>query len=402
MKSRKIAFTFLAFFTLIIFFYFLYCVTFLVNDSYTVIEGSDINKMLPPGISLSDDTMEAGKSGRLKEPNTVRVSNLKVLNIIPAGKVSVTTVEAPTVYPSGRCIGIKMYSRGLLVSGFTDFEGTDGICVSPGAAAGLKAGDVICSINGRATSSVTEFSRICDESTGACTIVVDRGGKEHVFTVTAQKCADGHMRMGIFVKNSIAGVGTMTYVSSDMQFFGALGHGITDFGTLVPMNSGLVYDADVIDVKKGNKGAPGEVIGAISEDNLIGECTKNSGEGIYGVLSDFKPGGEAVKAAPSTEVTEGKAHILCTVDTDDTARKYEVTILDINRIVKNKTKSFSIKVTDEELIEKTGGIVQGMSGSPVVQNGKLVGAVTHVFVNDPTRGYGIFIENMLSEAEKIK
>ena len=402
MKSRKIAFTFFAFFTLIIFFYFLYCIAFLVKDSYTVFEGCDVNKMLPPGISLSDDTVEAGKSGRLKEPNAVRVSNLRVLNIIPAGKVSITTVDAPTVYPSGKCIGIKMYSRGLLVSGFTDFEGPDGMCVSPGAAAGLKAGDVIRSINGVATSSVNEFTQICDESGGECTLAVVRDGKELDVKVNAQKCVDGHSRMGIFVKNSIVGVGTMTYVSSDMQFFGALGHGITDFGTLVPMNSGLVYDADVIDVRKGRKGAPGEVIGAISEDRLVGECTKNSGEGIYGVLSDFASDGEGIMAAPSTEVKEGKAHILCTVNTDDTVQKYEVTILDINRIVKNKTKSFSIKVTDKKLIEKTGGIVQGMSGSPIIQNDKIVGAVTHVFVNDPTRGYGIFIENMLAEAEKIK
>ncbi len=398
MKYRKIAFTFSLFFTLIIFFYFLYCIEFLVKDSYMVFEGCDVNKMLPPGISLSDDTMEAGKSGRVKEENTVRVSNLKILHVIPAGKVSITTVDAPTVFPSGKCIGIKMYSRGLLVSGFSDFEGPGGICVSPGAAAGLKAGDVIRSINGVATSSVSEFAGICDESGGECTLAVTRDGKELKFKVIAKKCVDGHMRMGIFVKNSIAGIGTMTYVSSDMQFFGALGHGITDFGTLVPMNSALVYDADILDVRKGYKGAPGEVIGAISEENLIGECTKNSGEGIYGVLSDFASEGEGIKAAPSTEVKEGKAHILCSVNTDDTVQKYEVTILDINRIVKNKTKSFSIKVTDEKLIEKTGGIVQGMSGSPILQNGKLVGAVTHVFVNDPTRGYGIFIENMLSEA----
>ncbi|MBQ8588046.1 MAG: hypothetical protein IJ454_01505 [Clostridia bacterium] len=208
--------------------------------------------------------------------------------------------------------------------------------------------------------------------------------------------------MGIYVKNSVAGVGTMTYVAENGEFFGALGHGITDMGTLVPMQSAAVYKADVIDVKKGTKGVPGELIGAISEDKLIGECTENSSGGIYGVAQGYKSTGAAVEAAPSSEVREGKASILCAVDVDDEPMEYEVKILDVNHIKKNKTKSFSIEVTDRRLIEKTGGIVQGMLGSPVIQNGKLVGAVTHVFVNDPTRGYGIFIENMLAEAEKIK
>ncbi len=391
----------------IIFSYFFYCVNFLISDSYTLFTGSVPGDMLPFGLYAAEDAVAAKGGGTLREgisQSTPQPRNItvKVLGVIPVKEVSINTVEAPMVYPSGECIGIKMFSKGLIVSGFTDFDTEQGICVSPGAAAGLKTGDIITAINGVQTSSTSEFTGICDSSGGNCVLTVTRGDKSHDINVHGEKCTDGHMRMGIYVKNSVAGVGTMTYVAQDGSFFGALGHGITDMGTLVPMQSAAVFEADVIDVKKGTKGVPGELIGSISEDKLIGECTNNSSGGIYGVATGYKGAGDGMQAAPSTEVTEGRASILCTVDEDDEPVEYEVRIVNVNHVKKNKSKSFSIKVTDKRLIDKTGGIVQGMSGSPVIQNGKLVGAVTHVFVNDPTRGYGIFIENMLSEAEKIK
>ncbi len=404
MKSRKIAFALFAGFTLIIFSYFFYCVNFLVSESYTLIEGGDLQRLLPPGISVHEDTLEAGKSGTMSGESSVntRSVSLKILNLVPAGRVSVNTVEAPDVYPSGECVGIKMYSRGLIVSGFSDFETIDGICVSPGAVAGLKTGDIIVSVNGVYTSSVNEFVNICDTSDGVCTLGVIRDDKEQLYKATPTLCTDGHQRLGIYVKNSIAGVGTMTYVTEDSRFFGALGHGISDSGTLVPMNSATLYRADIIDVKRGEPGMPGELIGAIDESCLIGECTENTTEGIYGALTGYIPNGVAIPAASSAEVTEGGAQILCSVDTEDTPRLFDVKIIGVNRLSRNKTKSFSIEVTDDGLLKNTGGIIQGMSGSPVLQNGKIVGAVTHVFVNDPTRGYGIFIENMLTEAEKNK
>ena len=403
MKSRKIAFTLFAGFTLIIFAYFLYCINFLVSDSYTVIDGTDISYHLPPGISASDDTVQAGLNAseyRDQSPE-VRTVELKILNLVPAGSVSVNTVKAPILYPSGECVGIKMYSRGLVVSGFTDFDTKDGICVSPGASAGLKTGDVIVSVNGRHTNSVAEFTSICDSSEGLCTLGVLRDGRTQTVSAEPRMCTDGHKRLGIYVKNSVAGVGTMTFVTEDAQAFGALGHGISDSGTLVPLNSASLYKADIIDVKKGESGAPGEIIGAIDEMQLMGECTKNTEEGIYGALSGYIPDMPKLAAAPSGEVTKGEAKIVCTVGCDDETEVFDARIISVNRLRKNKTKSFAIEVTDKRLIEKTGGIVQGMSGSPIIQNGKIVGAVTHVFVNDPTRGYGIFIENMLSEAEKI-
>ncbi len=402
MKSRKIAFTLFAGFTLIIFSYFFYCINFLVDDSYTVMEGANLDSRLPPGISVCEDTLEAGKNPKTSGTVGTREVKIEFLGLVSAGKVSVNTVARSFVYPSGECVGIKMYSRGLVVSGFTDFETDSGICVSPGAVAGLKEGDIIYSINGVKTSSVNEFVSLCDSTEDICTLGVERDDKSLSLKATPSLCTDGHKRLGIYVKNSVAGVGTMTYTTEDSSLFGALGHGISDSGTLVPLNSASVYRADIIDVKKGQKGSPGEIIGAIDEAQLIGEGTKNSPQGVYGVLSGYIPKGTPMEALSSDKVAEGKAQILCTASDEDRVEAFDVEIVSVNHLRKNKTKSFAIKVTDERLLGKTGGIIQGMSGSPVIQNGKIAGAVTHVFVNDPTRGYGIFIENMLAEANKIK
>ncbi|MBO5008012.1 MAG: SpoIVB peptidase [Clostridia bacterium] len=409
MKSRKIVFTLFLSAALIIFLYAAVSVNFLISDSYTIIEGSRIEASLPPGIYPSEDTsLPVGtggvlSGGEVKSKNAERRVTLKVFNLIPVKEVSVNTVQSPVVYPSGECIGVKIYSRGIIVTGFTDFDTSEGLCVSPGAVAGLKSGDIITAINGVATTSISEFTGIADSS-GECVLDVTRGEKSFRLKVNPKPCTDGHMRMGIYVKNSIAGVGTMTFSTKDEGRFAALGHGISDSdtGVLLPIQRGTLYKADIIDIRKGTRGNPGEIIGALSDDNLMGECTSNTNGGIYGVLYDNTPKDRAMTVAPKGEVKEGKATLICTVDESGEPLEYTVEILSVNRLSQNKTKSFSIKVTDEKLLKKTGGIVQGMSGSPILQNGRIVGAVTHVFVNDPTRGYGIFIENMLAEAKKSK
>ena len=408
MKVRKIAFPVLIIFTLAIILYFSICLGFLVFDNYTVFEGTSIESSLPPGFNV-DETLSVSESGALSNSkvvnqNKVNTATLKIFNIIPVKEVSVNSVENVLLYPSGECIGIKMYSRGVIVVGFSDFETPDGICVSPGAVAGLRKGDVIVSINGKETSSVREISETADSAEGGCVLGIMRGNGLVEVNVIPAMCTDGHKRMGIYVKNSVAGVGTMTYVAKEGNSFAALGHGITDSdtGVMIPMQSATVYSSEILSIKKGQKGRPGEMAGAIDETRLIGECTCNSQGGMFGVLTDYKPHTEAVRAASRSEVKEGNAQIICTVGRGETPQKYDAKIISVNRISFSRTKSFVIEITDKDLLRKTGGIIQGMSGSPIVQNGKLVGAVTHVFVNDPTRGYGIFIENMLAEAEKIK
>ena len=400
LKSRKKSIFVFAGFTLAVFAYFFWCINFCIADSYTLIEGSSLDSHLPPGIFYAED-IQVSSGGKLSQgvvsEHTETRAALSIMGVIPAGQVSVKTLKVPPIYPSGNCIGLKMYIDGLLVSGFCDFETPDGVCPSPGVLAGIKQGDVIASINGIRTSSVGEFSKLCDSSQKFCTLSVIRDGKEREIQAFPEMCIDGHKRLGIYVKNSIAGVGTMTYRTE--EGFGALGHGITDSGVLVPMKSGKIYKTDIIDVTPGKKGIPGEIVGAISENSLIGDCKSNTSEGIYGTINDNSETSSPVEAASSENIRKGKATIICTVGTDDVTREYEIEIVSINPLRTNKTKSFSFKVTDDNLIRETGGIVQGMSGSPILQNGRIVGAVTHVFVNDPTRGYGIFIENMLAEAE---
>ena len=403
MKSQKIVFGLLLGFVLAFFGYFFYCINFVIEDSYTALEGGDLSAMLPPFITSDGGVMETSGGGLGEEDDqSVTTVNIKVLDLFPVAQASVKTLKTPHLKPSGQCVGIKIHTGGLVVSGFGDFETDEGMCVSPGARAGLEAGDVIEAINGERTTSVVHFTEVCDKSLGDCSLTVARKDKKVNIRVKGKKCTDGHIRLGIFVKNSLAGIGTLTYEAENTGAFGALGHGITESGTVVPRREASVYNAEILNIVKGKKGSPGEIIGAIDEAEVMGQCVKNTEEGVYGILTTAGAFFPKVKAAPSSEVKTGKAHIICTTDSDEGARYYEAEIISVNHLRKNKTKSFAVEVTDKRLIEKTGGIVQGMSGSPILQNGKLIGAVTHVFVNDPTRGYGIFIENMLSEAEKVK
>ena len=401
MKSRKIFFVIFAL-VILSFSYFAVSAEFLISDSYTVLEGSSVNSSLPFGFFADDNiTLSASSNTTAKnitQPKESKVT-LKLFNIVPVKEVSVNIIESPLVYPSGQCMGIKMYSKGIIVTGFGDFPTKDGICVSPGAVAGLKSGDIIEKINGKTANKISKFADDVDKSGDTCNLIVNRNGKKLKFLVKPKLSSDGHMRIGVFVKNSIAGVGTMTYTTGENGSFAALGHGISDSGVVVPLKNADVYQAEIIDIKKGERGSPGEIIAAIDESKLIGSCTKNTSGGIYGNLSNYTPKTNAVYAASNTEIERGKATIICQTDQSHTPKEYSVEILSVNIFRKNKSKSFTIKVTDEELLNKTGGIVQGMSGSPIIQNGKIIGAVTHVFVNDPTKGYGIFIENMLVETE---
>ena len=237
-------------------------------------------------------------------------------------------------------------------------------------------------------------------------ITIERSGEEkHLKLTPEQSRADNKHKLGLWIKDSSSGIGTLTcYDPQDMTFVG-LGHGISDFEeNLTKINSGNVLEANIASIKRGEKGSPGELIGVFSEDSpKLGTIFQNSKAGIKGKLNDNASGCsdfQLTEVANCEEVTEGDVTILSNIEGNH-SEEYKAEIVKINKD-KSSMRSMVIKITDERLIEKTGGIVRGMSGSPILQNGKIVGAVTHVFVNDPTRGYGIFIENMLAEAEKIK
>jgi len=255
---------------------------------------------------------------------------------------------------------------------------------------------------GEKVKNSEHFSSLINEKgAGGIELEIMRDNQPHTLKLTPVLTGDGY-KIGAWVRDSSAGIGTLTFVKPDTKVFASLGHGISDTDTslLLDVGQGSITDCKIVSVKRGQKGTPGELRG-IFEGNDTGVISQNSSIGVYGVYDDVKALDKTPrKIASRFETREGKATIICTVDTNGPT-EYDI---EIEKVMTNSTdaKGMIVKVTDERLLEKTGGIVQGMSGSPILQNGKIVGAVTHVFVNDPTRGYGIFIENMLSEAEKIK
>lgn len=301
-----------------------------------------------------------------------------------------TVAAADTLIPVGQVIGIELQEDKVIVAAFDDALG--------GAAetAGLRVGDEILSMDGLTVDSAADVKEALAHSKGLVSLVVLRDGKEQTIRIAPVITADGP-RLGVYLRQGVTGIGTVTWYDPDSGRFGALGHGVNNAeGMLVDMTGGSAYDAGVQSVKRGKVGQPGQLIGTVTEPDPLGVLEENTCRGIFGTC----PAGWAGEAYPvgaAEDVTTGTAVIRSTV-TGETPREYSVEILKIYPGNRNDGRNMLIRVTDPELLAATGGIVQGMSGSPIIQNGKLVGAVTHVLVNDPQTGYGIFIENMLDAA----
>jgi len=296
----------------------------------------------------------------------------------------------------GDAVGISLSIDGILVVGLSDVASPDGTS-SPAKDAGFKKGDIIKKINGKIVTDISEVADIVRKSSATLTIEGMRDEEYKEWKVTAIKDFSSQNKLGLWIRDSVSGIGTLTFASE--KGFGALGHPISDIdtGNFVKSSNGSIYSASVVGVDKGQKGVPGSLSGIFTSQK-IGTIAKNSSCGVFG-RCDGTLGGDMVAVAKKEEIKCTDATILC--DVGDGVKSFDAEI--VRLILSGEaTKGMVIHITDDRLIEKTGGIVQGMSGSPIVQNGKLIGAVTHVFVNDPTRGYGIFIENMLAEAEKIK
>ncbi len=299
-----------------------------------------------------------------------------------------------TVTVGGMAFGIKFYTDGVLVCGVSDVDTNDGN-ISPGTIAGLKKGDIITKLDGTDIAEIKDVIKILKNCEGKpLSVCYQRENKSETTTITPIKSlSEGSFKLGLWLKDGTAGIGTVTFIEDDGSFAG-LGHGVCDSesGELMKMREGSVTDVTVTGIKLSSKGAPGYLQGIFT--NKTGEVFLNTLQGVFGKFNaDFDSCTKAVISS-SDEIKEGPATILCTLD-NNIICQYDIEIEKINHN-DSDTKNFVIRVTDEELLKKTGGIVQGMSGSPVIQNEKLVGAVTHVLVDDPARGYGIFIENMLN------
>jgi len=302
--------------------------------------------------------------------------------------------------PVGHTVGIKLFSEGVLVVGLSEIKNEAGSC-TPAKDCGLQVGDVIVSADGDEIESTEHFRSVVAESAGEeLDLTVRRDGETLALCARAAEGSDGTVRLGAWVRDSLAGIGTMTFYDPKTGRFGALGHGINDVDTrvLMPLEEGSIMYSTVKAVKPGEAGSPGELRGNFDLKRDLGVLSANTERGVFGTVAaeNFPWKGQAVAVAAPEEVTCGEAEILSNIS-GDSVEHYQIEIQKICR--QNAEGShFVIKVTDERLLAATGGIVQGMSGSPIIQNGRIVGAVTHVLVNDPTRGYGIFIENMLDAA----
>ncbi len=313
------------------------------------------------------------------------------------GKTESVNLEDIELYPGGMPFGVKMTTKGLCIVKFASSN-------APAIKAGLKIGDLIIKVNGKEINSIEDFSKLVNKlGSEAISMSVIRDGKEYNFKVVPEYSKDdGSYKTGIWVKDSTAGIGTVTFINPVNNSFGGLGHGICSScnGNLVSFSKGTVLDVSINGVIKGRAGAAGELKGNFNAKKL-GTLITNSSQGVFGILSDgcySSPEGK-MKICPKDEVKEGDAYIWCTLD-NGKPQKYSVSICDIDTS-STGAKSFKVKITDKRLLEKAGGIVQGMSGSPIIQNGRIVGAITHVLINDPTQGYGIFIENMISSMPNI-
>lgn len=296
-------------------------------------------------------------------------------------------VFARDLVPVGKIVGIEIGSDRVTVAAVDDVLGFSA------KKAGLKIGDELREINGTPIQCTEDVQRALQRSDGIVNVTVMRGGQVHVIRMEPEITAQGP-KLGVYLRQGVSGIGTVTWYDPETGDFGALGHGVSGKqGTLIEMTHGQVYDASVVSVRKGETGAPGQLMGSMRQ--VLGELTYNTQEGVFGKLSRESFAGEAIPTASWQEITTGSAVIRSTVGKEET-RDYSVEIVKIYPNGQNGQRNLLLKVTDPELLEKTGGIVQGMSGSPILQNGKLIGAVTHVLVNDPTTGYGIFIENMLA------
>ena len=324
---------------------------------------------------------------------------VKLFGFLNFKNVDVHVIDDAELIPVGQPVGIYVETDGVMVIGTGEFKGADGSKYSPAKYA-LKSGDYIRKVNGECVSDKESFTELVEQCSGnTLQLTIEREGELMEVSVTPAPDSSGKYKLGLWIRDNAQGVGTMTYMDAEGNF-GALGHGIADVdtSTLMHMDEGTLYQTDIVEIKKGTSGDPGEMTGMIiySDERILGEITDNSEQGIFGVCNPkarelFTE--EALPIGLKQEIQEGAAQILCTVD--GTAKYYDVQITRIRLDNDNVNRGIELTVTDEELLAITGGIVQGMSGSPIIQNGKIIGAVTHVLVNNSARGYGIFIENML-------
>lgn len=334
--------------------------------------------------------------------------DLRIFGIIPFKTVQVRSIENQKVIASGAPIGIKLKTNGIIIINISGVVLKDGSRVVPAETAGLLTGDILKTAGGKELHSISDLINVIKSSGGApIEITYNRHNTDYRTTITPVKSEeDGEYRLGIWVRDSSAGIGTLTYIDPRSNIYGALGHGINDVdtGSLLQVGSGSLLESSIEGIRKGMKGSPGELEGDfLNNPRVVGDIRLNCDFGIFGRIDDKKMNkkwGRIIEIGPHSTVKLGKATILACINKDK-VEEFDIEIIRIARADLSSSKNMVLRITDQRLLDSTGGIVQGMSGSPIIQDGRLIGAVTHVFINDPMRGYGVFIESMLDKSNML-
>lgn len=322
---------------------------------------------------------------------------------VPVKDVSVSILPKTKVIPAGNAIGVKLYTNGVLIIGKSTIEGEDSNLYKPYENTGIQEGDMIVEINNKEVLSTEDLIDIVNSSNGnELSVKYRRGQTINTTSIKPVKTSSNDYKLGLWVRDGTAGVGTLTFYDPESKSFAALGHGITDVDTekLIEISSGDLLLSKIMSIKKGEVGNPGEIRGSIVNQEEVGKIYTNTSYGIYGKISNTVALNlnkeNEMEVASRNEIKTGKAQIMCCLENGQ-VEKYDIEIQKIFTNNVKDNKSMIIKITDKKLLNLTGGIIQGMSGSPIIQNGKFVGAVTHVLVNDPTRGYAVFADTMINE-----
>ena len=395
------------------------CNITLLPNSVIIFEGEELNLKTVVGLKIkrangtnmpviqASNLGESEQSSKYETAGTFEL-NLNLFGTIPVKEIDVNVIPKTKVVPMGNLIGAKLYTSGVLVVGMSEIQGDDQQKHKPYEGSGIEEGDMIVEMDSKKIANTDELVETVNSSKGKV-IQIKYVRNDETITTSIQpiKSEDNEYKLGLWVRDAAAGVGTLTFYEPSTGKFAALGHGIVDVdtGDIINIANGELVTSNLVAIKKGEKGTPGEIKGSIDSGVTIGNISKNTNFGVFGLVSNKNNlnlnGAKEYEVALRSEIQTGEAEIICELE-NGKKEKYKIEISKIYTSNNYDNKSMMIKITDERLLQKTGGIIQGMSGSPIIQNGKFVGAITNVLVSDPTTGYAIFGDLMVKQMKSVK
>ncbi|MBR3614265.1 MAG: SpoIVB peptidase [Clostridia bacterium] len=418
---KKIKFILTVFFMFIIYIYVSYIS--LIPNNIFLLNNEELKLRKLPGIEVVETLMtnNSNLENTINEFRTKSLNNqdindnvsstnieLKLFGKILIKNINVTKIDEMRIVPVGKVIGAKMYTNGVLIVGMSEIEDKYDYIQKPYENSNIKPGDTILKINEQRIEDINNLKQVVNDSNGKeLTLTLLRNGNILDTSIIPVEISDKKYQLGLWVKDAATGVGTMTFYEPESKCFGILGHGITDTDTsnLINIDYGELVTAKIVSLKRGTPNLPGEIKGTIINSQTIGQITKNTQFGVYGILNNLTAlnidVSKSIEIASRDEITESDAKILCSVESSNTSKEYDIKIEKIYKENDYNNKSMLIRIVDEELLKQTGGIIRGLSGAPIIQNGKFVGAITNVLVSNPEVGYAIFADMMIKELKHL-